>query len=122
MRNNFVNVELGMNSARSAGDALVSIIEGAEALQRMVTQIAHASSEQSTATQSVNENLAEIARISVKTTGSSANAVNACDHLSDLADDLNALVGAFKVSNEAAPQTARRRQHRTRAPQLLPAS
>ena len=124
MRSNAANVDSGVASARSAGEALARIIEGSEALQRMVTQIANSSSEQSAATQSVNDNLAEIARIGVNTTGSSANAVEACDHLSELAEDLNALVGAFKVRDEAAPETARRREHRTRAPQpkLLPAS
>ena len=102
MRAAMLYVESGVTSARSAGEALASIIEGSEALQRMVTEIANASSEQSAATQSVNANLNEIARISVNTTGSSANAVRACDHLSELADDLNALVGAFKVRGEAA--------------------
>ncbi len=118
MRNAMTYVESGVASARSAGEALASIIEGSEALQRMVTKIATASSEQSAATQSVNDNLAEIARIGLNTTGSSAKAVQACDHLSELADDLSALVGAFKVRSEAAAQAGRRSEPRTRAPQL----
>ena len=118
IRNNVGSVERGITSARSAGEALSSIIKGSEALQRMVTQIAAASSEQSAATQSVNDNLSEIARISVNTTGSSANAVRACDNLSELAEDLNALVGAFKVRSEAAAYAGYRRESRTRRPQL----
>jgi len=66
-------------------------------MQKMVTQIASASTEQSAATQSVNANLIEIADIGVRTTGSSARAVDACDRLSAMADDLSELVGAFKV-------------------------
>lgn len=97
------NVEHGINSARSAGEALASIIEGSGALQRMVTQIATASSEQSAATQCVNSNLSEIARISVRTTASSARAAHACDHLSSLAESLNALVGSFKVRDDMTP-------------------
>jgi methyl-accepting chemotaxis protein len=73
-------------------------------MQLMVTQIASASSEQSAATQSVNANLNEIASIGLRTTSSSNRAVDACDHLSILAEDLNQLVGAFKVRHEATPQ------------------
>ena len=97
MRVSMRHVEGGMSSARSAGDALASIIQGSENMQQMVSQIATASSEQSTATQSVNANLNEIAKIGTRTTGSSARAVDACDKLSTLAMDLNQLVGAFKV-------------------------
>jgi methyl-accepting chemotaxis protein len=90
-------VEGGVASARSAGDALASIIRGSEAMQFMVTQIAGASSEQSAATQSVNANLNEIANIGQRTTSSSARVVEACDSLAALAEDLNQLVGTFKV-------------------------
>jgi methyl-accepting chemotaxis protein len=101
MRSSMRHVEGGMSSARSAGDALKSIIHGSEAMQLMVTQIASASSEQSVATQSVNANLNEIASIGVRTTTSSARAVDACDRLAALAADLNQLVGAFKVTTVA---------------------
>jgi methyl-accepting chemotaxis protein len=100
MRVSMRHVEGGMSSARSAGEALASIIQGSENMQQMVTQIATASSEQSTATQSVNANLNEIAKIGTRTTGSSARAVQACDHLATLAQDLNHLVGSFKVRND----------------------
>jgi methyl-accepting chemotaxis protein len=101
MRHSMAHVESGVSSARSAGDALASIIHGSEALQLMVTQIASSSSEQSNATQSVNANLNEIANIALRTTTSSARAVDACDRLAALAGDLTQLVGAFKVRAEA---------------------
>ena len=109
MRLSMRHVEGGMSSARSAGEALASIIHGSENMQQMVTQIATASSEQSAATQSVNANLNEIAKIGTRTTGSSARAVEACDRLAALAQDLNQLVGAFKVrgeNNSCAPSAA----------------
>jgi methyl-accepting chemotaxis protein len=98
MRASMLHVERGVGSARSAGEALANIIRGSEAMQTMVTQIASSSSEQSVATQSVNANLNEIANIGVRTTYSSSRAVDACDRLAALAEDLNQLVGAFKVS------------------------
>jgi methyl-accepting chemotaxis protein len=102
MHSSMRHVESGVSSARSAGEALKSIIHGSEAVQRMVTQIASASTEQSQATRSVNDNLNEIASILERTTSSSANAAGACDRLSHLAGDLNQLVGAFKVRGEIA--------------------
>jgi methyl-accepting chemotaxis protein len=100
MRSSMLHVESGVGSARSAGDALANIIQGSEALQRMVTQIAAASAQQSYVTQSVNDNVNEISRIIEFTTTSSVRAVDACDRLSSLAADLNQLVGSFKVRDE----------------------
>lgn len=112
MRLSMSHVESGVGSARSAGDALASIIQGSEALQKMVSQIATASTQQSYATQSVNANVNEISRIIECTTNSSARAVDACDQLSLLAADLNELVGRFKVRGEpetdSLPGTPRR--------------
>jgi methyl-accepting chemotaxis protein len=117
------HVEAGVGSARSAGDALASIIQGSEALQRMVTRIATASTQQSYATQSVNANVNEISRIIECTTNSSARAVDACDQLSRLAGDLNELVGRFKVrgdlQSETRPDAARRAIHSVRRMQDL---
>jgi methyl-accepting chemotaxis protein len=100
MRSSMQMVESGVGSARSAGEALASIIQGSEAVQKMVTQIATASTQQSYATQSVNTNLNEISSIIERTTNSSARSVVACDRLSSLAADLNELVGSFKVRDE----------------------
>jgi methyl-accepting chemotaxis protein len=100
MRASMTHVESGVGSARSAGDALASILKGSEAVQIMVTQIASASTQQSYATESVNANVNEISRISERTTNSAARAVDACGRLSGLAADLNQLVGSFKVRTQ----------------------
>ena len=81
VRGGMKQVESGVASARSAGDALASILEGAEAMQQMVTEIAAAASQQSQATQSVNGNVQEITRIIELTTDSSTRAVEACSRL-----------------------------------------
>ena len=67
----------------------------------MVTQIAGASAQQSSSTQSVDANLNRIAGSIERTTASSAQAVEACDRLSHLAADLNSLVNSFKVHDES---------------------
>ncbi len=98
MRSSMSHVQSGVTSARSAGEALTSIIHGSESMQKMVTQIAAAATEQSYSTQSVSTNVNEIASIIQRTAASSQESVNACQQLSRLANELTGLVGAFKVS------------------------
>jgi methyl-accepting chemotaxis protein len=97
MRSSMSHVQSGVDSARSAGEALTSIIHGSESVQKMVTQIAAAATEQSYSTQSVSANVNEIASIIHQTATSSQQSVGACQQLSRLANELAGLVGAFKV-------------------------
>jgi len=98
MRSSMSHVQSGVDSARSAGEALTSIIHGSESVQKMVTQIAAAATEQSYSTQSVSANVGEIATIIEHTAASSQHSVEACQQLAVLANELSGLVGAFKVS------------------------
>jgi methyl-accepting chemotaxis protein len=97
MRSSMSHVQSGVDSARSAGEALASIIHGSESVQKMVTQIAAAATEQSYSTQSVSANVNEIALIIQQTAASSQQSVGACQQLSQLANELTGLVGSFKV-------------------------
>jgi methyl-accepting chemotaxis protein len=97
MRSSMGHVQSGVDSARSAGEALSSIIHGSESVQKMVTQIAAAATEQSYSTQSVSTNVNEIAAIIEQTASSSQHSVEACQRLASLASELTGLVGAFKV-------------------------
>jgi len=97
MRSSMGHVQSGVDSARSAGEALSSIIHGSESVQKMVTQIAAAATEQSYSTQSVSANVNEIATIIEHTAASSQHSVEACQQLASLANELTGLVGAFKV-------------------------
>jgi methyl-accepting chemotaxis protein len=97
MRSSMSHVQSGADSARSAGEALTSIIHGSESVQKMVTQIAAAATEQSYSTQSVSETVNEIASIIQQTAASSQQSGEACQQLSRLANELTGLVGSFKV-------------------------
>ena len=97
MRASMRRAESGAESARSAGAALARIIEGSEGLQRMVTQIAQASTEQSSAGRSVDDNLAAITGLGETTERAAGRQAEECDRLFGLATNLNGLVGAFKV-------------------------
>ena len=97
MRSSMSHVQSGVDSARSVGEALASIIHGSESVQKMVTQIAAAATQQSYSTQSVSANVNEIASIIQQTAASSQQSVEACLQLSRLANELTGLVGSFKV-------------------------
>jgi methyl-accepting chemotaxis protein len=97
MRSSMSHVLSGVNSARSAGEALTSIIHGSESVQKMVTRIAAAATEQSYSTQSVSANVNEIASIIEQTATSSRHSVVACQQLASLASELTVLMGAFKI-------------------------
>lgn len=98
MRSSMAHVQNGVESARSAGVALTSIIEGSESVQKMVTQIAAAATEQSYSTQQVSTSVNEIAAIIQETAGNATQAVEGCQRLSTLATDLTGLMSSFKVS------------------------
>jgi methyl-accepting chemotaxis protein len=113
MRSSMSRVEFGVGSARSAGEALASIIQGSEAMQKMVTQIATSSTLQSYATKSVNANLNEISSIIECTANNSTRSVDACNRLSSLAENLNDLVGSFKVREEGPSAGGWKNMHQT---------
>jgi hypothetical protein len=112
MRSSLEQVESGVSSANSAGSALTSIIDGSVSMQKMVTQIAAAATEQSYSTQSVVSTMGEIASIIEHTADSSQQSVVASEELSQLANELAGLVGAFKVGAETEEGTQRRPNER----------
>ncbi|MDP9038924.1 MAG: methyl-accepting chemotaxis protein [Acidobacteriota bacterium] len=97
MRATIQYMETGVASAHSAGHALEDIIQGSAALQKMVTEIATASSEQTFAASSVNANLQEMTGVIEVRVQTAGTAVETCDRLSSMASELYVLVSAFKV-------------------------
>lgn len=90
-------VQKGVESTRSAGESLNSIIQGAESLQQMVTQIAASATEQSYSLQLVNQSMTDITRIIEETAASSNRSVKACQSLAELAANLTKMMGVFKT-------------------------
>jgi methyl-accepting chemotaxis protein len=100
MRTSMSQVESGVDSARSAGEALSSIIEESGSVQKMVTQIAAAATQQSYSTQSVSSNVEEIVTIIHQTAASAHQSAEACQQLAMLANEMTGLVCSFKVGQE----------------------
>jgi len=95
-----IQVRKGVAATGEAGVKLRMIIEGAEEAAGMVNRIASAATEQNTATEEVNKNINEIARISNETAHGARQSAKASEALSELAADLNALISKFRVGDE----------------------
>jgi len=95
-----IQVRKGVTAAGEAGVKLRLIIESADEAAGMVNQIAVAATEQSSATDEVNGNVNEIARISNETAFEARQSAKACEALSELALDLNSLISKFRVGDE----------------------
>jgi methyl-accepting chemotaxis protein len=90
-------VENGVKSTARAGDSLKQIIEMAERVGDMITHIATAATEQSSATEEINQNLEQIAKLVKESAVGAQQAAKACQDLSELALDLQNMVGNFNL-------------------------
>jgi methyl-accepting chemotaxis protein len=100
------HVQQGVDAIKGAGTKLHLIIGGAEKAADMITQIATAAAEQTSTTEEINSNINEIARITYQSATGAQESAKACEHLSQLAFDLQLLIGKFKVNNTSAPEQA----------------
>ncbi len=96
-----VQVRKGVVATGEAGSKLRLIIEGADEAAGMVNRIAAAATEQSAATDEVNSNVNQIARISNETASGARTSAKACEALTELALDLDSLISKFKVDDES---------------------
>ena len=103
-------VEVGVKSTAQAGDSLKEIIHMAEQVGDMITHIATAATEQSSATEEVNNNVEAIAKLVKESASGAQQSAKACQDLSGLALDLQKMVGNFKLENTDAHAVAGRWQ------------
>ncbi len=94
-------VEAGLNSTSKAGGSLKQIIHASEQVGEMITQIAAAALEQSSATEQVNRNMEQIAGLVKELAGGAREAAKACEDLSELALDLQKLVAKFQLNDDS---------------------
>jgi len=117
-------VETGVESATKAGESLESIIQASDQVGEMIMHIATAATQQSSATEQVNSNMEQIAKLVQESAVGAQQAAKACADLSNLALDLQGLVGRFKLGEERREQrpmrgrsVTRRRSEMTPPPQ-----
>jgi len=110
-------VQAGVNTTSRAGDSLKQIIQMSEEVGEMITHIATAATEQSSATEEIHKNMDQIAKLVKESAAGSQQSAHACQGLSGLALDLQKLVSRFRHEDGAgrAPITYEGRAGRASA-------
>lgn len=97
MEQGVVEVEKGMDSSRRSGEALQQILEGINEVTLQVHQIATAAEEQTAVTGEISTNIHQITDVVHQTANGAHETAGAASMLSQLANDLEKLVGRFKL-------------------------
>ena len=101
-------VEAGVQSTAQAGDSLKEIIHMSESVGEMITHIATAATEQSSATEEINKNMDQIAKLVRESADGAKQSAQACQDLSGLALDLQKMVGNFKLGDSQSGMSPKR--------------
>ncbi|MFM9956610.1 MAG: methyl-accepting chemotaxis protein [Phycisphaerales bacterium] len=92
-------VEVGSKRATQAGESLKSIVSSAESVAGMVQSIAAAAEQQSAASEQIAKSIESISAVSRESSSAAAQSAQAAGELSSKAEQLQALVGRFKVDD-----------------------
>jgi hypothetical protein len=93
-------VEAGVATTARAGSSLAEIIAAAKQVGDMISQIATAATQQANTAEQITSNVEQIAKITHESAAGTQQSARACEELSNLALDLQALVARFKVGEE----------------------
>jgi methyl-accepting chemotaxis protein len=104
-------VQVGVDKTTASGAALGEIIKVSEQVGDMISQIATAAVEQSSASEQINANVSQISSSTHESSATAEQMAKACQDLSSLAFDLQVMVSNFKLGEEtrtgqAGPKTA----------------
>ncbi len=98
-------VSAGVDLANKTGEALTRIVRMVSESADMIQQIAVASEEQSTATQQIAADIENVAQVTKESAAGANESAKACQDLSQIATELQRLVGNFRVSKVGRPST-----------------
>lgn len=98
MENGVQEVEWGMESSRRSGEALQMIVDAINEVTMQVHQIATAAEEQTAVTGEISSNIHQITDVVQETASGAHQTSSAASHLSQLASELQATVGRFKLA------------------------
>ncbi len=91
------SVQRGVSLAENAGESLQSIVEGANQVAKMIESIASASVEQASATDEIARNVETINTVARQSTDATNQSARSAADLSTKAEQLQALIGRFKL-------------------------
>ncbi len=95
-------VEKGKLLADKAGESLTQIINGASDVVDIITRVAAASEEQSSASEEISKNIEAISSVTQQSSAGVQQIAKAAEDLSGLTNNLEQLVSRFKISNDQA--------------------
>lgn len=98
MEEGTMKVDAGIHLADKAGVSLQEIVEISQKVTDMVTQIAAASEQQSSASEQISKNVEGISAVTGETAQGTQQIARAADDLNRLTENLQQLVGKFKLS------------------------
>jgi len=89
---------VGVEQAKETGSSLQRIIDSVNRLTEMNTQIASASEQQSSVSEEINRSICNIEQIANENASGAQNTRASNEKLAQLSDQLNGLIGQFKLS------------------------
>lgn len=92
-------VEEGKKLADRAGNSLKQIIEGAEKVVDIITQVAAASEEQSASSEEISRNIESISSVTQQSSAGIQQIAHAAEDLNRMTDNLELIVSRFKLSD-----------------------
>ncbi len=95
-------VENGRELANRAGESLKEIIEGAQNVVDIISQVAAASEEQSTTSEQISRSIESISSVTQQNAAGVQQVAKATEDLSRLTENLQNLVSKFKITNNNA--------------------
>jgi len=98
MQQGTVEVENGKQLADKAGESLKQIISGADEVGAIISQVATASQEQSSAAEQISQNIEAISNVTHESVTGIQQIARASEDLNRLTNDLQNLVSNFKIS------------------------
>jgi methyl-accepting chemotaxis protein len=112
------DVEVGVEKTTASGVALQEIIQMSEQVGDMISQIATAATEQSSATEQVSANVAQISSLTQGSSSAAEQTAKACAELSTMAFDLQNLVNQFRLGGSSRSNETSRVKPARSAPQV----
>jgi len=97
MDQNRAEVTIGIEKSAAARKSLESIIESSRKVEQIIQMIATSATQQASASEEISDSLNQISHLATEHTDSAEQSAIACKELATLADNLDTLVGAFKV-------------------------
>jgi len=108
MSSGTAEVEHGLQITGRAADALQGIIHEADAVGRLIAQIACSATQQASATEEITSTMLQINQLATESAEGSQLSARACEQLFNLASGMEKLVDSFDVGQSAAKSTSPR--------------